>query len=128
MTTDFQNFINSLNEEQKTALASALNASKPPEPEKQQTKQTRVVNSDFIVQQPETESQRRKIPVKAKKNEWNDNGEFKEIETPRTERTPRNREKSKKIETECYICGKTFYVDPRYVYGEYQRCNRCIGK
>lgn len=69
-----------------------------------------------------------KETVKFKKNSWQDTGEDREnddLKTPRYEPTPRSREKSKKVEVECHICGKTFFEDPRYIYGEFLRCSKC---
>lgn len=133
---NFEQFVNSLTEEQKNALMSALstkpnNAEPQQEIEKKQIQNSprRVVGEDFKITSTREENFRGKIPVRAKKNEWQDNyEEHRDIYTPKIDRTPRNREKSKKVEIECHICGKTFYIDPRFVYGEYQRCNRCTGK
>jgi hypothetical protein len=131
---NFQEFINSLNDEQKQAMMTAFGVDKNllnPQPQEVKQKESppqRVVGEDFKVIRDDNFS-KGKIPVKAKKNEWHDDyQEHRDVHTPKTDRTPRNREKSKKVETECYVCGKTFYVDPRYVYGEYQRCNRCTGR
>lgn len=69
-----------------------------------------------------------KVPVKFKKNSWKDNGEFRDdedLKTPKYEPAPRNRERSKKVEVECHVCGKTFFEDPRYIYGEFLRCSKC---
>ena len=53
---------------------------------------------------------------------------YRDWETPNFERTPRRRPPHKKTEVECHVCGKTFKEDPKYVHGEYYRCNRCTGK
>ena len=85
------------------------------------------VSQDFIVQR--KEQSKGKEPVKAKKNTWVDDGaEHSDISTPKFERTPRRRSQSKKVEVECHVCGKVFKQDSRYVYGEFQRCNRCTGR
>ena len=52
----------------------------------------------------------------------NNNGEVK---TPRIERMQRQRDKAKKVEVECHMCGRTFSVNPKFVFGDYHRCNRC---
>jgi hypothetical protein len=76
----------------------------------------------------ESSNNRRREPVKAKKNQWVDEGEFKDFDTKYGERTPRNRPAPKKVDVDCSVCGRSFKVDPRYVYGEYHRCSRCAGK
>jgi hypothetical protein len=86
------------------------------------------VDENFVVRKTDTSNSRRREPVKARKNDWVDTGEFKDIETPQGERTPRNRPSHKKIDVECSVCGRTFKTDPKYVYGEYHRCSRCTGK
>lgn len=134
-------FINMLNDEQKQALLKALVgdsptvASVPPEVKKESIKHiqsstpTASVNEDFTIRrQEDTSNVRRKEPVRARKNEWQDTGEFRDIETPQFERTPRKRQPHKKVEVECHVCGKTFKEDPRYVHGDYYRCNRCTGR
>lgn len=131
---NFEQFVNSLSDEQKNALMAALssnNEQAPPMPKiepKQLPKPQRVVGEDFKVIR-EDNSSKGKTPVKARKNEWEDDGqEFRDVYTPKGERTPRNREKSRKQDVECHVCGRTFQVNPKYVYGEYLRCNRCTGR
>lgn len=124
-------FINMLSKEQKMALLQALQENGPalsgvPESTKQES--ISHINENFIVDKNKTSNNRRKEPVKARKNEWIDTGEFRDIETPYGERTPRNRKPSKKMDVECSVCGRTFKTDPKYVYGEYHRCSRCTGR
>lgn len=69
----------------------------------------------------------RKEPVKAKANTWTDTGEHKDVSTPDAARTPRNRVAPKKKKVRCHICGKDFTINASLVYGEYYRCDRCIG-
>jgi hypothetical protein len=115
-------FIKTLSTEQKEALLNALQKNDtPPEPESK-------VQNDFTVSSTRNSNNRRKEPVKARKNEWVDTGEFRDIETEYGERTPRNRKPSKKVDVECSVCGRSFKTDPKYVYGEYHRCNRCTGR
>jgi formylmethanofuran dehydrogenase subunit E len=134
-------FINMLNDEQKQALLKALIGNTPtvapvPTEIKQESIKTiksstptASVNEDFTIRrQEDTSNVRRKEPVRARKNEWQDTGEFRDIETPQFERTPRKRQPHKKVEVECHVCGKTFKEDPRYVHGDYYRCNRCTGR
>lgn len=133
-------FINMLNDEQKQALLKALVgdsptvASVPPEVKQESIKHiqsstpTASVKEDFTMHRQDDNNVRRKEPVRARKNEWQDTGEFRDIETPQFDRTPRRRPPHKKVEVECHVCGKTFKEDPKYVHGEYYRCNRCTGK
>jgi hypothetical protein len=134
--TDFNDFVASLTDEQKAKFMAALSqdtkkpaTTKPPQ--KTKSRQNSVTVSDnFIVTKTEDTSSnsRRREPVRAKKNEWKDEGEFRDIETNYGEKTPRNRQPQKKIDVECSVCGRSFKTDPRYIYGEYHRCSRCVGK
>lgn len=140
--TDFNDFIASLTDEQKAKFMEALTQSggksenkesipmPPPKSQKVPQRQSSVTVSDnFVVTKTdETSNSRRREPVRARKNEWVDEGEFKDIETHHGERTPRNRKPQKKIDVECSVCGRSFKTDPRYVYGEYHRCSRCVGR
>jgi formylmethanofuran dehydrogenase subunit E len=122
-----KDFIETLNEEQKKALLEALSS----DDKIAQQKKTREVNADFIVQtrtNSDTLNSKRREPVRGRENRWEDTGEFRDIETPEVERTPRRRSAPKKIDIECASCGKSFKVDSRFVYGEYYRCNRCGSK
>lgn len=134
-------FINMLNDEQKQALLKALTtntpsvAHVPTEVKQDSIKQiksstpTASVSEDFTMHRQDNSSNvRRKEPVRARKNEWQDMGEDRHIETPQFERTPRKRQPYKKVEVECSVCGKTFKEDPKCIHGEYYRCNRCIGR
>lgn len=134
-------FINMLNDEQKQALLKALVgdsptvSSVPEEVKKESIKKIQSstppasVNEDFTMfKQDSNSNTRRKEAVRARKNEWKDTGEFKDVETPQFERTPRRRQPHKKVEVECHVCGKSFKEDPKFVHGEYYRCNRCTGK
>ncbi len=133
---NFEDFLKSLSEEQKDALYRSLKESKgdnvveeqKPLPSKQQDF-TVEVTEDFRVNRNNNNNIKGgRVPVKARKNEWYDEGEFKDVETPKGKKTPRNRERTKMIDVECHICGKTFPMNPNYVYGEFQRCSRCAGK
>lgn len=133
-------FINMLNDEQKKALLKALVgdsptiASVPAEVKKESIKhiqsstQPASVKEDFTMYRQDDNNVRRKEPVRARKNEWQDTGESRDIETPQFERTPRKRQPYKKVEVECHVCGKTFKEDPKCIHGDYYRCNRCTGK
>lgn len=134
-------FINMLNDDQKQALLKALVGDSPsissvPTEVKQESVKhiqssmpSASVSEDFKVYTRQDNSNvRRKEPVKARKNEWRDTGEFRDVETPQFERTPRKRQPHKRVEVECHVCGKTFKEDPKCVHGDYYRCNRCTGK
>lgn len=125
-------FINTLSKEQRMALLQALQEDSPAisgVPEETRQESIQHINNNFIVDPTKSSNNnRRKEPVKARKNEWVDTGEFRDIETKYGERTPRNRKPSKKMEVECSVCGRSFQTDPKYVYGEYHRCSRCTGR
>jgi formylmethanofuran dehydrogenase subunit E len=127
-----EDFIKTLNEEQKKALLKALNENSPtiqsvPKEVNEQTK--KAINQDFITEtKPKIQNQQRREPVRGRGNEWVDTGEGRDIFTPETERTPRKRPPPVKQMVECHACGKTFKADKRFIYGEYVRCDRCVGK
>jgi len=127
-----KDFIDTLNDSQKKALLDALMQNSEttlkdiPEEVKQETKSQ--IKEDFRVSSIKGNNNKRREPVKARKNEWVDEGEDRHIETKYGARTPRNREPSKKMDVECSVCGRTFKTDPKYVYGEYHRCSRCVGR
>lgn len=125
-------FINMLSKEQKLALLAALqdedNVPTSGVPEEVKQESINHINNSFIVDSKKNSNNRRKEPVKARKNEWVDEGEFRDTETKYGERSPRNRKPSKKMDVECSVCGRSFKTDPKYVYGEYHRCNRCVGR
>lgn len=135
-----KDFVNSLSEEQKKALMDALNdkdnpiLSHFPDETKQKTidaiqddNELPPRRNDFTVD-PKKSNNRRREPVRARKNEWIDTGEFRDIETEYGEKTPRNRKPPKKVDVECSVCGRSFKADSRYIYGEYHRCNKCVGR
>lgn len=124
----FEDFINGLSPEQIDKLKEALNANSSKPTQKTEIKQ--LPNKPYVNENFTTIKQigRGKEPVKAKKNTWTDNGEFRDDENlkmPKFDPSPRSREKAKKVEVECHVCGKTFFEDPRYIYGEFLRCSRC---
>ena len=145
---DLNNFFNSLSDEQKKQLAGALLSSvesqNPPDKKqiKSKTKNIKkdvpkeppqiVIDNDFTVTRAESKDSqnRRKEPVRARKNEWKDTGEFRDVNSPDYDLTPspRKREAPKKIDVDCHVCGRSFKADQRFVFGEYHRCNRCVGK
>lgn len=129
-------FLSMLSKEQKAALIAALQDQGDVAPKLKTTnapeevEQENVSRSDsgFIVDAKKNSNNRRKEQVKARKNEWIDEGEFKDTETKYGDRSPRNRKPAKKIDVECSVCGRSFETDPKYVYGEYHRCSRCVGR
>lgn len=148
---NFEDFVNSLNDEQKNALMAAFgvdpsiakpkpkieskqspNVQKPKE-EMVSSKPRRRVNEDFTVIRDDNSLDQRKSPVRAKNNQWTDTGEdrdpdFDPAKFERMGKAVRNREKSKKRTVECHVCGRDFQVNPNLVYGEFVRCNRCTGR
>jgi len=123
----FDDFVNSLSDEQKSQLLSALT---PKEKVVEESQPEEKVVEDFTMHKEKVSNgvkNRRKEPVKARQNTWTDTGEHREIETPDVQRTPRNRPSPKKKDVLCNACGKTFKVNASIVYGEYYRCERCVG-
>lgn len=133
-------FIESLNSEQKAKFKQVFKAiGDTMEVEvKEETKQEEMVSSsqhnvaeDFTVSR---ESQtNRKSPVKARKNEWVDDGTFGndiDFDYDKFEKmkTPRRRGQPKKKTVECHVCGKSFTLNANLISGEFVRCNRCTGK
>lgn len=122
-----QDFVDTLNDEQKKALLEALSKNDKIDTSNVDTEVAKPVttNEDFVMNKNQNISGKRKEPVKAKQNQWVDTGEFKDITTPEIARTPRNRQSPKKVKTKCYVCGKGFEADSRFVFGEFHRCDRC---
>ena len=118
-----EKFVESLDDEQKEALKKML-----AQPLDSEEPDKTSVNKEFKVENREPPKPTRRSKVKAKKNQWVDTGEFRDITTPEVERTPRRRSAPKKESVECHVCGKTFKADPKFMYGEYPRCNKCTGR
>lgn len=148
MSDFFEAFLSSLSDEQKEKLAQSImdNLKKPAEPsvtadlerepvqELGRKQPAVVVNEDFTVTR-NNEVETRKQPVRARKNQWVDTGEevehdadFDPSKFEKMGRTARSRPKSQKVELTCHVCHKTFKTDPKLVYGEFVRCNRCTGR
>jgi methylase of polypeptide subunit release factors len=115
-------FLKTLNEEQKAALLKALTDNKSEE----NTSNKQENFTSETIKKPS--NNRRREPVKARKNEWVDTGEFKDYDTKYGDRVPRQRKPFKKVDIECSVCGRSFKADPKFVYGEYHRCSKCVGK
>ena len=75
---------------------------------------------------------KRKTPVKSKGvNQFVDAGQeckSEESSTPEFTPTERRRKPPKKVTVACSVCGAKVSVDPRYVSGEYHRCEKCVGR
>lgn len=130
--------LESLTDEQKAQLVQGLLKSNENEevpvlkeeavsskPRSNVTEDFKVVKNDKL--------EKRKTPVRAKKNQWVDEGEdrdpdFDPAKFERMGRASRNRGKAKKRTVECHVCGRDFQVNPALVHGEYFRCNRCTGR
>ena len=132
-----KDLLKNLSDEQKQALLEQLMSSlsessaKTEEATEEQETPANNVNEDFRVTNSKLE--RGRTPVRARKNGWQDTGEWKlpegEEEWGGTrKRATRNRSKAKKVKLECSVCGKTYMENPNLVYGEYHRCNRCGGR
>jgi len=130
-----KDLLKNLTTEQKQALLDQLmsSLSQATTEEPKETKQdvpVNNVNEDFRVTNSKLE--RGRTPVRARKNRWEDTGEFQldgeEEWSSNRKRTDRSRVKAKKVQLECSVCGKTYMESPSLVYGEYHRCNRCGGR
>ena len=90
---------------------------------------TAKVNEDFSVSRNKHKREDRKVV--AGKNTWTDDfGEHQDElnSTPDYKPVSRKRKPPKKSRVECHVCGKSFHVDPRTVYGDFHRCNKCGGQ
>ena len=130
-----KDLLKNLTTEQKQALLdqlmSSLSEATTEEPkETEQDVPANNINEDFRVTNSKLE--RGRTPVRARKNRWEDTGEFQldgeEEWSSNRKRTARSRAKAKKVKLECSVCGKTYMESPSLVYGEYHRCNRCGGR
>lgn len=127
-------FIRTLSEEQKQALLRALSGGdfKPEVSEDTEDSArwlheepvSKAVDGDFSMKK--NIKPRRSI-VQAGENTWVDEGEDRHIKTPEIKRTPRNRSAPKMREVKCSACGKVSKINAGLVFGEYYRCDRCIG-
>ena len=138
--------LESLTDEQKAQLVQGLvsnmnqTVSRPPSRETpieqeetvSSTPRSRNVTEDFRMVNDNT-LEKRKTPVRARKNQWVDEGEdrdpdFDPAKFERMGKTTRSRGKVKKETVECHVCGKTFSINPSLIYGTNIRCNRCTGR
>lgn len=120
-------FVQTLSEEQKAALIKALGGNTEVETRWQHEEPvSEAVDGNFQMKKP-TERPPRRSTVRAGKNTWVDEGELKDVKTPDIKPTPRNRKAPKKKDVTCKACGKTFKINASLVFGEFYRCERCIG-
>lgn len=118
-----EDFVNTLNDEQKAALLAALSKE---ETVKTNSEKVEVDREDFTVIK-NTSAKNKREKVKAKQNTWVDTGEDRHIVTPEKPLTPRTRKPPAKKNVQCSVCGKKYSINASLVYGEYYRCDNCIG-
>ena len=121
--------LSSMTEEQKKELMNALEEQSEIESTKNKEPDPKNVGENFMVKNREQDN-RGRTQVKAGKNTWQDTGEFKdeEYDEDGRQKTPRRRSAPDKVEMSCHVCGRDFKIDPKMVYGEFVRCNRCTGR
>lgn len=127
MSRDIDKIIRGLSKEEKDKLVKALTDSGDVD-QKDDDDSEVYVDDTFTVKNRTTPKSQGRSQVRGGKNKWVDEGENKNIETPDFEKTPRRRSAANKVKVECHVCGKSFKSDPRYLYGEFHRCNKCIGR
>ena len=129
MSKDIEKIIKNLSDKEREDLIKALvqGADKPDQDPKEDNEEI-VIDDKFVIKNRKPKVSRGRTQVKAGKNQWMDKGENRDVETPDFERTPRRKASTSKVKVECHVCGKHFKADPRYVYGEYHRCNKCTGR
>jgi len=137
--------LNTMTAEQKSELLNKLMDSLAPSSQDQPTQQTEPIQEETVSSTPpsnvtedfrvvrDNDLEKRKSPVRAKKNQWIDEGEdrdpdFDPAKYERMGKTTRNRGRVKKKTIECHVCGRSFQINPSLVHGEYIRCNRCTGR
>tara|TARA_B100001564_G_scaffold173205_1_gene145742 strand:+ start:255 stop:629 length:375 start_codon:yes stop_codon:yes gene_type:complete len=121
-----EEFIKTLSKEQKDALLKALSGGTF---EEEKTVNDTGSDENFTMSKEKTnvKSDSRRRPVTGGKNTFVDTGEHRDVVTPKINKTPRNRPAAKKKEVKCHACGKSFAIDSRYNYGEFYRCDNCVG-
>ena len=135
---DIAKFVESLSKEQRAqfeAVFKTVGESMEVEVKQEELKQdvpVNNVNEDFRVTNSRSEIEKGRKPVRARKNRWEDTGEWKlpegEEEWGDRKRASRSRANAKKVKLECSVCGKKFMESQNLVYGEHHRCNRCGSK
>jgi len=86
------------------------------------------VNEDFSVTPPGDQRGHR-TPVKAKSNQWTDEGENRDenFDPTKYEKVARSRPAPDVVEVECHVCKKSFIAHGSTLFGSFPRCGRCIG-
>lgn len=151
---NFDDFVNSLSDEQKQKLMQGLMeaSEKPPvkikardlpsrksrleDQEQEETVSSTPksnVTEDFKVIRNEEDLSKGRTAVRAKKNSWSDKGEGRDPDfNPETfeamGRTQRREKGPAKKNVDCAVCGRSFKINASLAYGEYIRCNRCTGR
>jgi len=122
-----KDFVDTLNEEQKKALLEALSGKETDNDTKEQSLEDNITEDFRVVKNNNSPLSRGRQQVKAGPNTWSDTGEDRHIKTPEIKATPRNRKPPKKKNVTCYVCGKKNSVNANLIYGEFYRCDNCIG-
>ncbi len=151
---NFDDFVNSLSDEQKAKLMQGLMEASEREPVKvkardlpsrtsrlEDQEQEETVSSkpqsnvteDFKVVRSEEELSRGRQAVRAKKNQWSDKGEgrdpdFNPAMYEAMGKTQRREKAASKKSVDCAICGRSFKLRADLQMGEHIRCNRCTGR
>jgi hypothetical protein len=128
-------FVQTLSDEQRAALLKALTGDdfKPEVESRWQHEEpiSEAVDGDFTMHkdnQPRLGTDKRRLPVKARENKFvDDTSEHSDVTTPNVKVTPRNRKPPVMKQVVCHVCGKKKKVNAELLYGEYYRCDRCIG-
>lgn len=118
-----EDFVKTLTDKQKAELIAALNSKEGVNSNLQKEE----INSEDFTMTRNTSSKNKREKVKAKKNTWIDTGEDRHIVTPEKPLTPRTRKPPAKKNVQCSVCGKKYSINASLVYGEYYRCDNCIG-
>ena len=151
---NFDDFVNSLSDEQKQKLMQGLMeaAERPPVEVKTRDLPTRKskledqeqeetvsstpqsnVTEDFRVVRNEEDLSRGWTPVRARKNQWSDRGEGRDPEFDPAVfeamgKTQRREKAPQKKMVDCAVCGRSFKIRADLAMGDYIRCNRCTGR
>ena len=87
---------------------------------------------DFSTKLEEGADHGKREPVKAKKNQFVDDGtealvsEDPELKTPDVALTER-RPPPNLVEVVCHVCGATEEINKKYKAGQFHRCGKCVG-
>lgn len=133
---NLRNFVQGLTIEERTELLDILTENSltatttPPYMEDilpQEVVHEKNKTEDFTMHKNNSITNKKKEPVVAKENTWSDTGEDRNIVTPEITKTPRTRKPPAKKIVTCNACGKRESLNASLVYGEYYRCNSCLG-